>query len=138
MGRTIGDPHAQGGEGGRQPTFGSFAPADASPLRGEHGDGWEHTIKVERMTTPEPGIVYPRLIEASGRCPPEDVGGPWGYGEMLEALEDPGHERHAETLEWLGEDFDPNALNAEPLKADVAALAKRWTKRPSAKKTRST
>jgi Plasmid pRiA4b ORF-3-like protein len=78
------------------------------------------------------------LIEASGRCPPEDVGGPWGYGEMLEALEDPGHERHAETLEWLGEDFDPNALNAEPLKADVAALAKRWTKGPSAKKTRST
>ena len=80
------------------------------------------------MTTAEPGIVYPRLIEASGRCPPEDVGGPWGYGEMLEALEDPGHERHAETLEWLGEDFDPNAFDAERLKADVAALAKRWTK----------
>jgi hypothetical protein len=38
--------------------------------------------------------------------PPEDVGGPWGYGEMLEALADPKHERHAETLEWLGEDFD--------------------------------
>src|SRR6202167_2760401 len=37
LGRTIGDPHAHGGEGGRQRTFGSFAPADASPLRGgEH------------------------------------------------------------------------------------------------------
>ena len=36
-GVTIGDPHAHGGEGGRQGTFGSFAPADASPLRrGEH------------------------------------------------------------------------------------------------------
>src|SRR5271168_4486403 len=34
LGRTIGDPHAHGGEGGRQGTFGSFAPADASPLRG--------------------------------------------------------------------------------------------------------
>src|SRR5579872_3705458 len=43
------------------------------------GDGWEHTIKVERLTDPEPGKLYPRLIEASGRCPPEDVGGPWGY-----------------------------------------------------------
>ena len=90
------------------------------------------------MTTSEPGIVYPLLIEASGRCPPEDVGGPWGNGEMLEALEDPGHEHHAEILEWLGEDFDPNAFDAEPLKADVAALAKRWTKRSSAKKTPST
>ena len=37
LGRTIGDPHAHGGEGGRQRTFGSFAPTDASPLRGgEH------------------------------------------------------------------------------------------------------
>ena len=32
--RTIGDPHAHGGEGGRQRPFGSFTPADASPLRG--------------------------------------------------------------------------------------------------------
>lgn len=42
---------------------------------------------------------YPRLIEASGRCPPEDVGGPWGYGELLEAIADPKHERHAEFKE---------------------------------------
>ena len=32
--RTIGDPHAHGGEGGRQRPFGSFTPADASPLCG--------------------------------------------------------------------------------------------------------
>src|ERR1700722_6522239 len=30
--RTIGDPHAHGGEGSRQRPFGSLAPADASPL----------------------------------------------------------------------------------------------------------
>ena len=72
----------------------------------DFGDGWEHTIKIERLIDPEPGTLYPRLVEAKGRCPPEDVGGPWGYGEMLEALADPKHERHAETLEWLGEDFD--------------------------------
>ena len=59
-----------------------------------YGDGWKHTINIERMTPPEDDVPYPRLIEASGRCPPDDVGGPRGYGEMLEALEDPGHERH--------------------------------------------
>src|ERR1700722_10428275 len=32
--RTIGDPHAYGGEGSRQRPFGSLAPADASPLCG--------------------------------------------------------------------------------------------------------
>jgi hypothetical protein len=41
---------------------------------------------------------------------------------MFEALEDPGHESHAETLKWLGDDFDPHAFDAEQLKADVAAL----------------
>ena len=44
----------------------------------DFGDGWEHTIKVERLIEPELGVLYPRLIEASGRCPPEDIGGPWG------------------------------------------------------------
>jgi Plasmid pRiA4b ORF-3-like protein len=44
----------------------------------DFGDGWEHTIKVERLLDPDPGVVYPRLIEATGRCPPEDIGGPWG------------------------------------------------------------
>jgi hypothetical protein len=25
-----------------------------------------------------PGLTYPLLIDATGRCPPENVGGPWG------------------------------------------------------------
>jgi hypothetical protein len=56
---------------------------------------------------------------------------------MLEALADPEHKRHRETREWLGDDFDPEALDTEPLKTDVAALAERWAKKPSAKKPRS-
>jgi hypothetical protein len=81
-------------------------------------------------------IAYPRLIEASGRCPPEDVGGPWGYAEILDALADPDNERHTEIREWVGDDFDPYAFDAEPLRANVAALAKRWSRKPAAKKSR--
>jgi hypothetical protein len=103
----------------------------------DFGDGWEHTIKIERLTDPEPNVAYPRLIEASGRCPPEDVGGPWGYDELIEALHDPQHERHAEMREWVGEEFDPQKFDAEPLKAEVAALAKRWSRKPASKKARS-
>ena len=76
----------------------------------DFGDGWEHTIKIERLADPEPNVAYPRLIEAAGRCPPEDVGGPWGYADLIEALEDPDHERHAEMREWVGEGFDPRKL----------------------------
>ncbi len=100
----------------------------------DFGDDWDHTIEVERSAPPEPGVVYPRLLEASGPCPPEDVGGPPGYAQMLEALADPGHERHAEMREWLGKDFDPHAFDPERLKAKVGALAKRWSRKPAAKK----
>jgi len=61
----------------------------------DFGDGWEHTIKIEQLTDSELGELYPRLIAATGRCPPEDCGGPWGYAEFLDAIRDPAHERHA-------------------------------------------
>jgi len=102
----------------------------------DFGDGWEHTIKVERLTDPEPDVLYPRLIQVSGRCPPEDCGGPWGYAELLEAIKDPKHERHAELVEWIGDDFDPNTDQAEWLIAEVHALAKTWSRKPAAKRTK--
>lgn len=56
---------------------------------------------------------------------------------MLEAIGDKKHERHDEIREWLGEDFYPTAFDPEPLKADVAALAKRWSRKTAAKKSRA-
>lgn len=102
----------------------------------DFGDGWEHTIKVERLDDPEPGVRYPRLIEVRGRCPPEDCGGPWGYAELLEAIKDPAHERHAELTQWIGDDFDPDADDAEELAAQVEVLAKTWSRTPVKKRTR--
>jgi Plasmid pRiA4b ORF-3-like protein len=104
----------------------------------DFGDGWEHTIKVERLIDPEPGVLYPRLIEAAGRCPPEDVGGPWGYADLLDAIHDPKHERHGELKEWIADDFDPNAADAQWLSREVAALAKLWSRKPPVKRTRRT
>ena len=76
------------------------------------------------------------MIEAAGRCPPEDIGGPWGYAELLEAIDDPKHERHAEISDWIEDDFDPNAVNTDGLAEAVAALAKRWSRKPAAKRAR--
>ena len=100
----------------------------------DFGDGWEHTIKVERVADGAPGVLYPRLIEISGHCPPEDCGGPWGYAELLEALKDPGHERRDEVTEWIGEDFDPGAVDAGRLTADVDALARKWARPPAGRR----
>jgi hypothetical protein len=104
----------------------------------DFGDGWEHTIKIERLIDPVPGLVYPRLIEAAGRCPPEDVGGPWGYAEFVQAIRDPDHVRHAEFKEWIAEDFDPNNVDAQRLGEQVATLANRWSRRATSKRPRLT
>src|SRR6266852_6917222 len=103
----------------------------------DFGDGWENTIKIERLTDPEFGVLYPRLIEASGRCPPEDCGGPWGYAELLEAIADPKHERHDELSVWIGDEFNPDAVEADWLTEEVAALAKRWSRKPATQRRRT-
>jgi hypothetical protein len=97
----------------------------------DFGDGWEHTIKIERLADPMLGEFYPRLLQATGRCPPEDVGGPPGYAEVLEAISDPRHERHAECKEWMPEDFDPNVVDADSIAESLMNLAKQWSRKPS-------
>lgn len=99
----------------------------------DFGDGWQHTIKIQDLDDADPATDYPVLLDASGRCPPEDVGGPWGYEEFLEALADPDHESHDMFTEWWAGDFDPKAVPIQELKTAVAALAKRWNRRPRKK-----
>jgi hypothetical protein len=94
----------------------------------DYGDGWEHTIKIERIVPALPGELYPRLLDATGRCPPEDIGGPPGYFEFLEAMADPQHERHAEFREWYDTDFDPNAVNVVSIERQLSKLAQGWSR----------
>ena len=76
----------------------------------DFGDGWEHTIKVEKVLAPEKDRHYPVCLDGKRACPPEDCGGPWGYQHLLEVLTNPQDEEHEEMLEWCGEDFDPEAF----------------------------
>ncbi len=95
----------------------------------DFGDGWTHAIKVGEARSPVSGKLYPQLTRVSGRCPPEDVGGPPGYARFLEIIADPDHPEHVETVEWCGGEFDPNEPEAEALRAGVRRLAGFLTKR---------
>lgn len=77
----------------------------------DFGDGWEHEIKVEKALDADPAVRYPRCTAGKRACPPEDCGGPWGYENLLQAIEDPSHPEHEEMLEWLGGEFDPEAFD---------------------------
>lgn len=85
----------------------------------DFGDNWRHVLHVEKVLTPEPGLRYPRCIAGRRACPAEDVGGPWGYAEFLEALADPAHPDHKDRVEWIGgasfdaEDFDVDEFDEQ-------------------------
>lgn len=93
----------------------------------DFGDGWEHTIRIERIEPANPALNYPLLIEAVGRCPPEDVGGPPGFEEFLAAMADPDHERHAEMTEWHGQTFDPHKVGRAEIDRALQETARSWT-----------
>ncbi len=79
----------------------------------DFGDSWEHEILVEKIQAPEAGIKYPLCIKGKRACPPEDVGGVWGYMEFVEAMRDPNHEEHDSYIEWWDDDFDPEEFDIE-------------------------
>lgn len=87
----------------------------------DFGDSWDHEILVEKILPAEAGAVYPRCTAGRRACPPEDVGGIWGYEMMLEALADPGHEQHERWSKWMIVDFDPEAFSLEAADESVRA-----------------
>jgi len=81
----------------------------------DFGDSWEHIVLVEKILPAEAGRQYPVCIKGKRACPPEDVGGVWGYENFLEALGDPGHEEHERYQEWFDGEFDAEAFNLEAI-----------------------
>ena len=78
----------------------------------DFGDGWEHEVLYEGSPSVEKGKRYPICLEGERACPPEDIGGVWGYAAYLEALAEPKHELHEEYMEWNGP-FDPNDFDSK-------------------------
>ncbi len=97
----------------RRHTLAAIAPAAKRRFQYEYdfGDSWKHDILVEKILLPEQAVKYPVCIAGQRACPPEDVGGTWGYARFLEAIADPEHEEHESYLEWAGGPFDPEEFN---------------------------
>ena len=94
-----------------------IAPSEGNKFIYEYdfGDSWEHVVLVEKILPPEPDKKYPVCIKGKRACPPEDIGGIWGYEEFIEAMSDPSHNKHDSYLEWWGDEFDPEAFDIEEI-----------------------
>ena len=92
----------------------------------DFGDSWEHDLwlKGTREYSPEEprGIV---VVKGTGACPPEDCGGVWGYGELLELSKKKRKTADdKEQLKWYGIDksFDPEEFDIEFVQDELEGL----------------
>ncbi len=88
----------------------------------DFGDSWEHELLVEKISPPELGVFYPRCVKGKRACPPEDVGGVWGYDSFLEVIQDRTHPEHDDMLEWIGGEFDPEAFDLDEINQALKGL----------------
>jgi hypothetical protein len=98
------------------------SPKDKIRYEYDFGDDWMHEVLLEKVLPPEPGVRYPVCVTGKNACPPEDVGGVWGYASFLEAITQPDHPEHDQYLEWIGDEFDPKAFDLEAVNQDLEAL----------------
>lgn len=95
--------------------------------RYDFGDNWVHIITLEQMIgegqfvselSKEEELRLFRVplmcMDGARSCPPEDVGGIFGYQEFCEAVINPKHDRHKELGEW----YDSIAFFKRPFDAE--------------------
>ncbi|MBP9024413.1 MAG: plasmid pRiA4b ORF-3 family protein [Spirochaetes bacterium] len=78
----------------------------------DFGDGWSHKIVLEKIIS-DKMQNYPECIGGKRACPPEDCGGPFGYGNLMEILSDPDNEEYDSMMDWLEGDYDPEFFDME-------------------------
>jgi hypothetical protein len=78
----------------------------------DFGDDWCHELILRRVSR-EKSVKYPCCSAGARSCPPEDVGGPSGYADFLEAWEDADHEEHKSMRQWVGRKFEPEHFDLE-------------------------
>jgi hypothetical protein len=90
----------------------------------DFGDSWRHELLVEKIAPPQE-TQYPVCLAGERACPPEDVGGVWGYEAFLDAIRDPDHPEHEDYIEWIGGEFDPEAFDLEAANAALRRIGRR-------------
>ncbi len=96
----------------------------------DFGDGWSHTVKLDRFETLPAGLDATFLAYAKGPCPPEDCGGPFGYADLVQAYTDPAHESHHDALDILGTRFNPIADPTTDRYDAIQRLVGSWARKP--------
>ena len=78
-------------------------------------NGWRHRLVVEPLSTSDTEFL-PVCIAGEAACPPEGIGGIWGYDQFMAQLEDVDDPDYIMLLDQYG-NFDPNAFDLAAVNA---------------------
>jgi hypothetical protein len=126
-GREYGDPRMleeMKGEDARKVTLATLVRGEKAKFLYEYdfGDSWDPELLVEKVLPAAAEKRYPVCLTGKRACPPEDCGGVWGYASFLEAIQDPQHPEHEEMVDWVGGEFDPEALDLDEVNSALHNL----------------
>lgn len=102
----------------------------------DFGDGWEHTLVVEKALPDSTSLSHPICLKGSLSCPPEDCGGLGGYYYLLQIQNNKKHPEYKERIvDWLGEDFnaelfDIKEINKELMERFIDGRTRFWSPIP--------
>ena len=91
----------------------------------DFGDDWQHRVIVEEVLDAQPGTDYPTFIDGERTAPPEDVGGPPGFMDFVEAMAKPRHPQRKDLVRWHGGPFNPVDFGAERIAENIRAIAQK-------------
>ncbi|MGB6128582.1 MAG: plasmid pRiA4b ORF-3 family protein [Psychrilyobacter sp.] len=92
----------------------------------DFGDGWEHTIKLEKILDKDQNQNYPYLVTGKRVAPFEDCGGIWGWEDICEVMEGKENDRKEEILEYYPK-FDPKDFTKKDIK-EINEIFENWNK----------
>lgn len=88
----------------------------------DFGDGWEHEVLIEGTGTISEDERPLLCLAGANACPPDDVGGPGGYADFLQAIANPKHKEHRHYLQWCGGAFDPKGFDLQSVNRSLARV----------------
>lgn len=99
-------------------------PDDVLTYTYDFGDNWIHLLHLEHFLLRREGMPALACLEGERACPPEDVGGNFGYAEFLSVIADPADEEYTHMMEWSGGDFDPERFDIDAVNGELRDMLK--------------
>ncbi|MGD1823563.1 MAG: plasmid pRiA4b ORF-3 family protein [Pleomorphochaeta sp.] len=79
----------------------------------DFGDGWQHEITLLNSNYNSHSAYDLVCVDGERACPPEDVGGAYGYQHFIECIENEDDDEHEDMLMWIDYDYDPDELEID-------------------------